>query len=181
MKDYRKESLFFRLFHLPIVLWVRISLFLISSPGKRNNSFSEYITFYYILLSYSYFRYQKKYKYLIVDHGLIQQLASFLHNNEFQITDGPLNRFLAILNRVFPVYYVYCSLSSTKALDRIKLRNRNVGRIDKMKDETSNALFFLEKEACLFDRVSKKVKNGITVDMNQNINVIPYSIQRLLK
>lgn len=165
MKHYHNESLFFKVIHFPVMIMLRLFLFLILA-SKKGNGKDAYIEFFYLSLSYDYFNYQNKYKYMIVDHGLIQQLGSFLHNSEFQTSALSLKLFRSFLSGIELLTIVDCRISETDALVRIKKRGRISGRIDAVIEQTDEALNLLKKENKLFeDVVSPHPSNFITLDM----------------
>ena len=165
MELYKTQTFLFKVFHLPLYRWTRLTLFIISVPNISKVAKSEIISFYYIVLAYSFFQHQSCYNYLIVDHGLIQQLASVLHDNRFIISNKALKLFVAFLKKMEPLDKVYCLTSKEFALERMKLRNRNAGRLDAIMNDTSVVLELLDNEKKLFDKVSELVDNRVTINM----------------
>ena len=123
-----------------------------------------------IILAYHYTRYQKHYDYLIVDHGLCQQLGSILHVNDFSISSKALYIFSKLVKLFEQFEFYYCSLPSEIALERMRNRKRNVGRIDAIMNDTNKAMGLLNKERQLFDRIYNALVNeGHMLDMTKPI------------
>ena len=152
MKRYGQESVFYKVLHLPIRKWISFTSFLLSLPDKNKNSRDEYVTFYYQILAYSYCTIKMKDSILVMDHGLVQQLGSILHNQDFNITDKSLNKFCKFLQTMQPLRIIYCKLPENEALHRMRLRKRDAGRIDAVMNDTDFAISLLEKERRLFDK-----------------------------
>ena len=164
---YKNESLFFKLTHLPISSFFRFFWFLVFVPKKCKNEISVYKEFFFFILLYHYFKYQKKYDYLIADHGFAQQLGSMLHNMDFDISDNNLKRFSSFVKSIDFLSLVYCQLPEQLALERMRKRGRNSGRIDAVMNNTDIAINLLIKENALFDRLDKMMPGCvIKLDMN---------------
>ena len=168
MKRYGQETILYKLLHLPINKWVSFTNFLLSLPDRKKNSRDEYFTFYYQILAYSYCTCKMQDSILVMDHGLVQQLGSILHNQDFNITDKSLRRFSKFLHSMQPLRIVYCRLSEEDALGRMRERKRDTGRIDAVMNDTDHAMSLLKKERKLFDKCYHSNKETIDVlDMSK--------------
>ena len=176
-----KEKVLYKLTHLPLKQWCLLSLFLLSLKGRRKNSKKFYIDLYYKVLVYSYFVIKPPYDYIIVDHGLIQQLGSILHNMNYEISDKSLQFFLRFVNSMKNTILVYCRISSTNSLNRIIGRNRSVGRIDAVMNDRQKALFYLEKEYNLFEIFSESANNVYELNMNKTPEELACEMYSLLR
>lgn len=165
MLHYKKESVLFKLIHLPFKQWWRLTLFLISLSGIRKNPKQYYIDLYSKVLAYSYFVEKSCCDLIVVDHGLVQQLGSILHNQNYELSERSLIYFMNFLDGMKGTIPVYCRLSSEISLMRMRQRKRNVGRIDAIMNDKDCALSLLEKEYSLFERISK-ASNESNVELN---------------
>lgn len=168
MEQYHAESFIYKMTHIPVALWLRLSFFLILSKRLKRNDKDSILSFYYLILAYSYCKKQNTYDYLIIDHGLIQQLGSFLHNYDYSISPNSLGCFLNIIKSDNSIIPIYCHLTEAIALKRIRIRKRDNGRIDKVMDNTELANHFLYEEKSLFDSVAKGLNSKcVIIDMSQ--------------
>lgn len=159
MTQYKKESLIYRITHLPLKQWWQLTLFILSLSNIRSNRKSFYVVLYYKTLAYSYCREKSIFDYVVVDHGLVQQVGSILHNMNYDLSEkslGKLSRFLYLMKETKTIY---CQIPSELSLSRIKKRNRDSGRIDAMMYDREKALYYLEKEKSFFERISKTTKD----------------------
>ena len=178
---YKNESLFFKLTHLPIFSFFRFFWFLVFVPKKCKNEISVYKEFFFFILLYHYFKYQKRYDYLIVDHGFAQQLGSMLHNMDFDISDNNLKRFSSFVKSIDFLSLVYCQLPEQLALERMRKRGRNSGRIDAVMNNTDIAINLLFKENALFERLDRMMPGYvIKLDMNYPIKQVENNLLQLL-
>ena len=177
---YKNESLFFKLTHLPISSFLRFFWFLVFVPQKCKNEKMIYKEFFLFILLYHYFKYQKKYDYLIVDHGFAQQLGSMLHNMDYDISDNNLKRFSSFVKSIDFLSLVYCQLPEQLALERMRKRGRNSGRIDAVMSNTDIAINLLIKENALFDRLNRMIPDVIKLDMNYPMKQVEINLLQLL-
>ena len=169
MKRYGQETILYKILHLPIKKWVSFTNFLLSLPDKKKNSRDEYFTFYYQILAYSYCTVKMKDSILVMDHGLLQQLGSILHNLDFYITNKSLNKFRKFLQTMQTLRIIYCQLPENEALRRMRLRKRDAGRIDAVMSDTDFAISLLEKERNLFDKCYNTNKEIVEIlDMKKS-------------
>lgn len=181
MSLYKQETLFFKISHLPIKkLWF-LSKFILSLSGRNKNTLVFYKTLYLKTLAYSYCASQSSYDYVIVDHGLVQQLGSILHNLDYELSDKSLYKFVRFMKSMSETKMIYCSISTELSLSRMRLRNRNGGRIDAVMNETVKALSYLNKEQLVFERVSYSYdKNNSVLDMTRTPDELAKEIQRIM-
>lgn len=166
---YKQESFFYRLFHLPIKRWWLLSMFLISIPEKRKNAKSDYVALFYKVLAYNYCASKSPFDFVVVDHGIVQQLGSILHNMDYKLSDKSLKRVLLFLNSIKNTLFAYCQISSELSLKRMKMRKRDGGRIDAVMNDTVQALYYLEKERMLFSKISDSLDNDkVIIDMSKS-------------
>ena len=158
MAFYNRKSVIYKLSHLPIRKWWILLTFLWSLSGKRKNGKDYYISLFYKTLAYSYSVNQSDFDLIVVDHGIIQQLGSILHNANYQISDKSLRKFLRFVNIFKETQKVYCYITSDLSLCRMKKRNRDGGRIDAVMYDTQIALQYLGNELVLFNNISKLLK-----------------------
>ena len=169
MTLYKHESFFYRLFHLPIKQWCLLSIFLIMMPQKRKNTKSAYVALYYKVLAYAYCASKSPFDFIVVDHGIVQQLGSILHNMDYKLSDKSMKRVLLFLNSIKNSIFVYCQISSELSLSRIRARKRDGGRIDAVMNDTNQALYYLEKERMLFNKISDSLYNDkVIIDMSKS-------------
>ena len=178
---YKNESLFFKLTHLPMSSFFHFFWFLVFVPQKCKNTKSVYKEFFYFILLYHYFKYQEKYDYLIVDHGFAQQLGSMLHNMDYDISDNNLKRFSSFVKSIDYLSLVYCQLPEQLALERMRKRGRNSGRIDAVMNNTDIAINLLIKESALFDRLNRMMSGYvIKLDMNYPMKQVEANLLQVL-
>ena len=171
MDLYKKEALSFKIIHFPLFQCIKLTFFLLITKHKRGSFVAVYKLFYYLLIAYNYCQYQKEYEYIVVDHGMVQQLGSMLHNSEYKITQKALDRYSKLLISIRNVYYVYCYISKETALNRMRVRGRNLGRIDAVMDNALMAYDLMEKETNLFEKLSSALENsavGMVADMESS-------------
>lgn len=154
MASYDKKTFFYKISHLPVKKWWLLMRFLWSLPNKRRNGRAYYIPLFYKSLAYSYSVFQSEYDLIVVDHGLVQQLGSILHVVGYQLSDKSLRQFAKFVNSLDETIEAYCHITSDLSLSRMRIRNRDGGRIDSVMNDTQAALQYLEKEQNLFDRVA---------------------------
>ena len=147
MVQYNNEHFIFKITHLPIKRWLKFTSFLLSLSGRNKNSIDEYLTFYYQVLAYSYCCTKMQGVTLVMDHGLVQQLGSILHNMDFAISYNSLHKFSKFLHSMRPLHIIYSRLSEEDALKRMRERKRDSGRIDAVMNDTEKALYLLQKES----------------------------------
>lgn len=182
LRLFKKESIAFKLSHLPILKWLKFGLIVLTIPNKKRNSKIIYLEFFYIILSYHYAKYQKHFDYLIVDHGLCQQLGSMLHVNDFIIKKNTLSRFSELVLSFDNLHINYCSLPQELALERMRQRKRDVGRIDAVMKDTKKAMDLLNKEDELFESVCKSLKESVHIlDMTNSVESLKTELLEQLK
>lgn len=182
MALYKQESFFYRLFHLPIKQWWLLSMFLITLPQKRKNAKTAYVTLFYKVLSYSYCAAKSSFDIVVVDHGLVQQLGTILHNMDYNISEKSLRRFVKFASDMKGVKIICCYITSELSLSRMRSRNRNGGRIDAVMNDTKKAIYFLDKERVLFERFSKAFNNNDSVlDMSKTPDVLSEEVFNMMR
>lgn len=178
---YNNEPFFYRLFHLPIKQWFLLSIFLMTMPHKRKNSKSFYVALYYKVLAYTYCATKSPLDFVVVDHGIVQQLGSILHNMDYRLSDKSMKRFIMFLNSIEKTIFTYCQISSELSLNRIRFRKRDGGRVDAVMNDTNQAMFYLEKERLLFDRISDALDNNIfIIDMSKTPEELTTEVVRIM-
>lgn len=99
--------------------------------------------------------------YIAVDHGIIQTTVSFENGSNLHLDEKKLNvmnKLIKETQRMMDISFVYCNVDISIALDRIKKRNRNEGRIDMLKEEQRESAYRSEKER--FDFFYNHLKNS---------------------
>lgn len=168
MVRFHSENFVVRLYSVPLLLWARLSVYFLLSGFFKKNSTDILKTYYYLALAYRYFRNQHHFRYLIVDHGMIQQFGSMLHNYDYSTSERKMNKFFHIITSGKNIVYSYCELSVESSLQRMKNRNRTNGRIDSVMNDFDVAIDLLNKEKSLFDSMCKKIgKSGVKLNMKE--------------
>lgn len=163
MKLYKKEPLIYKITHLPIKKWWLLFLFIQSLPDRKKNGREFYIALYSRTLAYTYCSNRDLFDLVIVDHGLIQQVGSILHNMDYKISEKSLKRLVLFMASMEETKAMYCRIPCNLALIRIRERHRNGGRIDAVMDDKDKALYYLDREYALFEKISSCTNGDFSV------------------
>ena len=111
------------------------------------------------VINYRFAHLLNQYDFLLEDHGLIQCVVSFFYRREKYFK--PFHSWLVqrLYLEIKPTVIVFCNISAQIAIKRMEKRNRNAGRIDRIKD-SSEKLSALEKQNIFFDIIIKKIEIG---------------------
>lgn len=112
---------------------------------KNNIPFNYALSPYKRLLIYQCVKSFSDYDYVFIEHGVIQSMVSALYgyNSPIIILNNPTyGKYLSLI----PVdKYIYCKISSEKAYERIRIRDRkSSGRFDQMPDDSLKELLITQ-------------------------------------
>ena len=100
---------------------------------------------------------------------------------DYRLSDKSMKRFIMFLNSIEKTIFTYCQISSELSLNRIRFRKRDGGRVDAVMNDTNQAMFYLEKERLLFDRISDALDNNIfIIDMSKTPEELTTEVVRIM-
>lgn len=128
------------------------------------------------VINYRYAHFLDKYDFLLEDHGLIQCIVSFFYRREEYYKPFHSRLVQRLYKHIKPTAVVYCKISAETAAKRMTKRNRNGGRIDRIKD-VSEKLDALKKQKAFFEHIISEVDMAfvgkfVNLDMEEDAQVI---------
>ena len=153
-QQYRKLPLHKKIQYIPWSSWRAVLRFLMIMPKLSLKDWRFYKTFFAFTLMYNFTKYAKRECYIVNDHGLLQALVSLMYGHSDGLTEKQCKHFFKILCMMPNCLFVYCHLSSEMSFRRIRGRNRNVGRLDLIKDDAL-LLDSLRSQEKLFDTLHR--------------------------
>lgn len=123
------QKLYRKILEIPFWILVKLCWLFIISPKLPRKEWNIYIGFLVHLGAYSYIK-KTKYKYLLSDNGLVQDMVSLFYKKESSFSKKHLKAFYNIAKEYDNSFQIFCDIPVNMSLERIRKRNRNKGRLD---------------------------------------------------
>ena len=124
--------------------------------------------------------------YMLIDHGIIQNIVSL--QNGHMMTEKYKKAVICALSAEKELWAVTeCRVAITTAMERIRKRDRNVGRLDSVRHDDEKLVSMYEKEKKVFDNVKQAIavsalqKILFSVDTNKTEEEMVLSVAEMFR
>ena len=184
-RQFKGLSLYSKFRYIPWRIWWKLFRFLLSMPLLPIKEWVYYRVFFSSALIYHYSNFAISSSIIINDHGFVQAVVSLMNGHIGELSEHQCKKLIEAMQLLPCVLLVYCWVPKDVAFQRIRTRNRDVGRLDVIKDDRL-LNEYLQVEEDVFTFLSERLKNVATpkcyvLECNQDATMCAANLKELIK
>lgn len=154
--EIKKIPFFLRVVNFPYKACLMVLCMYFTTPLLPIREIRIYKNTLMFVIKYRFAQLMNQYDFLLEDHGLIQCIVSFFYRREKLFKPFHSRLIKRLYMEIGPSTIFFCDISVQTALKRMNIRNRNAGRIDRIKDD-SEKLSALNNQKFFFAEIINKL------------------------